>query len=269
MAHLALPAPITGSSSSSTTRPERHRSRSSRATSVRPTSCLVVADLPGSTSACATPESCTFFSAPVEVDTGANRGGLALYLRDPDGIILELFQPPRAPEMARDTRPRSHRPDDPANRDDPDPCRSPGVPRQRLPMTHRSTIVTRVHTEEGSSARRTRRRGLHAGRDRPDRPRRDRARLAGEDALASSAAGSSRARRRSTSCATAGSGSSPCACVDTAIWDAVGKALGQPLWRLWGGYRRSVPMIAIGGYYGTEQTIADEIAELRGLGSRG
>ena len=28
-----------------------------------------------------------------------------------------------------------------------------------------------------------------------------------------------------------------CACVDTAIWDAVGKALGQPLWRLWGGYR--------------------------------
>ncbi len=39
------------------------------------------------------------------------------------------------------------------------------------------------------------------------------------------------------------------ACVDTAIWDAVGKALGQPLWRLWGGYRSSVPMIGIGGYY--------------------
>ena len=34
-----------------------------------------------------------------------------------------------------------------------------------------------------------------------------------------------------------------------AIWDAVGKALGQPLWRLWGGYRDRVPMIAIGGYY--------------------
>ena len=40
-----------------------------------------------------------------------------------------------------------------------------------------------------------------------------------------------------------------CACVDTAIWDAVGKALGQPLWRLWGGYRDRLPMIAIGGYY--------------------
>ena len=32
-----------------------------------------------------------------------------------------------------------------------------------------------------------------------------------------------------------------CACVDAAIWDAVGKALGQPLWRLWGGYRDRAP----------------------------
>ena len=39
------------------------------------------------------------------------------------------------------------------------------------------------------------------------------------------------------------------ACVDTAVWDAVGKALGQPLWRLWGGYRDRMPMIGIGGYY--------------------
>ena len=41
-----------------------------------------------------------------------------------------------------------------------------------------------------------------------------------------------------------------CAAVDTAIWDAVGKSLGEPLWRLWGGYRDRVPMISIGGYYG-------------------
>lgn len=39
------------------------------------------------------------------------------------------------------------------------------------------------------------------------------------------------------------------ACVDSAIWDAVGKALGIPLWRLWGGFRDSIPMIGIGGYY--------------------
>jgi D-galactarolactone cycloisomerase len=58
-----------------------------------------------------------------------------------------------------------------------------------------------------------------------------------------------------------------CACVDAAIWDAVGKALGQPLWRLWGGYRNELPMIAIGGYYGDSLTLEDEVAEYleRGL----
>jgi catechol 2,3-dioxygenase-like lactoylglutathione lyase family enzyme len=35
----------------------------------------------------------TFISEPVEIDTGVNRGGYALYLRDPDGIPVELFQP--------------------------------------------------------------------------------------------------------------------------------------------------------------------------------
>jgi catechol 2,3-dioxygenase-like lactoylglutathione lyase family enzyme len=33
-----------------------------------------------------------FYSEPVSVDTGANAGGVGLYLRDPDGITLELFQ---------------------------------------------------------------------------------------------------------------------------------------------------------------------------------
>jgi catechol 2,3-dioxygenase-like lactoylglutathione lyase family enzyme len=34
------------------------------------------------------------FSPPVEVDTGVNKGGCALYLRDPDGITIEVFQRP-------------------------------------------------------------------------------------------------------------------------------------------------------------------------------
>ena len=60
------------------------------------------------------------------------------------------------------------------------------------------------------------------------------------------------------------------ACVDTAIWDAFGKAVGQPLWRLWGGYRDRVPMIGIGGYYvptdGSQKgnEIEDEIDFFRG-----
>lgn len=54
------------------------------------------------------------------------------------------------------------------------------------------------------------------------------------------------------------------AAVDSAIWDAVGKALGQPLWRLWGGARDRVPMIAIGGYYGEPLgSVAEEIAYYR------
>jgi len=33
-------------------------------------------------------------AAAALVDTGANTGGRGVYLRDPDGVILELFQPP-------------------------------------------------------------------------------------------------------------------------------------------------------------------------------
>jgi catechol 2,3-dioxygenase-like lactoylglutathione lyase family enzyme len=35
-----------------------------------------------------------FYSPPVEIDTGVNTGGRSLYLRDPDGIPMELFQLP-------------------------------------------------------------------------------------------------------------------------------------------------------------------------------
>ena len=60
-----------------------------------------------------------------------------------------------------------------------------------------------------------------------------------------------------------------CAGVDLAIWDLVGKALGQPLWRVWGGYTRSRPMIAIGGYYEPDANIEAQITELRELGVAG
>lgn len=36
----------------------------------------------------------TFVSDPVDISEGVNRGGRTVYLRDPDGITLELVQPP-------------------------------------------------------------------------------------------------------------------------------------------------------------------------------
>jgi L-alanine-DL-glutamate epimerase-like enolase superfamily enzyme len=58
--------------------------------------------------------------------------------------------------------------------------------------------------------------------------------------------------------------------VDAAIWDAIGKALRAPLWKLWGGYRRRVPLIAIGGYYGEPLgSIEEEVQSYEELGLAG
>ena len=56
--------------------------------------CFIVSDLRAVYDSLLEHGVTSFVSPPVEVDTGLNRGGLALYLRDPDGITVELFQPP-------------------------------------------------------------------------------------------------------------------------------------------------------------------------------
>ena len=47
------------------------------------------------------------------------------------------------------------------------------------------------------------------------------------------------------------------ACVDCAVWDLVGKALGKRVSALLGGYRTRLPIISIGGYYVEGKTLAD------------
>src|SRR3989442_2268861 len=47
------------------------------------------------------------------------------------------------------------------------------------------------------------------------------------------------------------------ACVDCALWDLVGKALGKSVCALLGGYRSRLPIISIGGYYISGKTLAD------------
>ena len=60
------------------------------------------------------------------------------------------------------------------------------------------------------------------------------------------------------------------ASVDYAIWDAIGKALGQPVWRLWGGHHAESPVNIIGGYYGGDLgRIREEVAQWREMGYLG
>jgi D-galactarolactone cycloisomerase len=62
------------------------------------------------------------------------------------------------------------------------------------------------------------------------------------------------------------------ACVDSALWDAVGKALNAPLYKLWGGYSDRLPSICIAGYYEEGKTLADfgrEMEEIKLQGHAG
>jgi L-alanine-DL-glutamate epimerase-like enolase superfamily enzyme len=139
----------------------------------------------------------------------------------------------------------------------------------RYKMTHRSTIVTRVHTEEGIVGE------AYCGDEDAGLLEIDEIirlelgpRLIGEDGfrlervweLARPATFDILRDRRLGLVATA--------CIDAALWDAFGKAVGQPLYRLWGGYRDSLPVITIGGYYG-QQDVAEEVAGLRERGLAG
>lgn len=130
-------------------------------------------------------------------------------------------------------------------------------------MTHRSTILTRITTRSGIVGE------AYAGDEDAALEEINSiihdeiaAKLIGEDAfgtercwtLARPATWDILRDRRLGLVATA--------CVDTAIWDAVGKALGIPLHRLWGGFRTSLPVITIGGYYAEDANIPAEIGYL-------
>jgi D-arabinonate dehydratase len=62
------------------------------------------------------------------------------------------------------------------------------------------------------------------------------------------------------------------AAVDIAQWDALGKALQLPVYRLLGGFRDRVPIIAIGGYYQKGkglQEFREELLHYKGTGMAG
>ena len=77
-----------------------HRPASGRGTSASPTSPSAATT---STRCCErwSRPAATPFGEVVEVDGGVNAGARAVYVRDPDGHVLELFSPPPPAEAAR------------------------------------------------------------------------------------------------------------------------------------------------------------------------
>jgi D-galactarolactone cycloisomerase len=136
-------------------------------------------------------------------------------------------------------------------------------------MTHRSTVICRVHTSEGVTGE------VWCGDEDSGLQTIEQIireeiapALKGIDAFAIERCWEAARPATSDILRDRRLGLVACACVDAALWDAVGKSLQEPLWRLWGGYRSALPMIAIGGYYGATP-IEEEIAELRELGLGG
>lgn len=131
-------------------------------------------------------------------------------------------------------------------------------------MTHRATILTRVYTAEGIVGEAFVGDEDHIN-DQIERVILDEisGRLIGQDALAYERCWELARPATFNILRDRRIGLVACAAVDTAIWDAIGKALGQPLWRLWGGFRNSVQCIWTGGYYQTDIPIAAEMAAAR------
>ena len=50
--------------------------------------------------------------------------------------------------------------------------------------------------------------------------------------------------------------------VDNALWDLVGKILGQPVYKILGGYTNKVRVYAAGGYYAEGKTVEDLVKEM-------
>jgi L-alanine-DL-glutamate epimerase-like enolase superfamily enzyme len=59
------------------------------------------------------------------------------------------------------------------------------------------------------------------------------------------------------------------ACLDSAIWDVIGKALGLSIGHLLGGFRDEIPIISIGGYYAPGKGEAELAREMEGYREQG
>lgn len=137
-------------------------------------------------------------------------------------------------------------------------------------MTHRSTIITRIHTSSGIVGE------AYVGDEDADLFDIQRIiadelapRLIGQDGFAVERIWELTRPATWDILRDRRLGLVACASIDAAMWDAVGKALGLPLWKLWGGYTNRLPVISIGGYYAEDADPAREVAELVEAGYAG
>lgn len=137
-------------------------------------------------------------------------------------------------------------------------------------MTHRATVLTRVHTNEGLVGTAYAADEEHTMFEIMKVVEREIApRLIGQNALAIERCWElafpvtfdQLRDRRIGLVAVAG--------IDTALWDLFGKVVDRPLYEIWGGYRDRLPVNIIGGYYGPADAIRDEVAEWVDMGFRG
>lgn len=130
-------------------------------------------------------------------------------------------------------------------------------------MTHRSTILTRIHTASGLVGE------AYAGDEDAGLAEIDAIihdeiapKLLGQDGsaiekcweLARPATWDILRDRRL--------GLVACGSIDLTLWDLFGRSLETPLWKLWGGYRSKIPVISIGGYYKSDLSIEEEVEYL-------
>src|SRR5262249_26016214 len=136
-------------------------------------------------------------------------------------------------------------------------------------VTKRCTIITRIHTDNGLVSEVYNGDNRDHSRDVVEIIEKELApMLIGEDAFAIErhwqrtfkAAEGNRDRKL---------GMEAIACLDSALWDLLGKAAGVNVCRLLGGFRQELPIICIGGYYEEGKTLADLAAEMERLKAAG
>lgn len=138
-------------------------------------------------------------------------------------------------------------------------------------ITHRATIITEIVTEGGPSGR------MYSGDTRSDDQAKVRAAierelkplLIGEELLAPERLWEKMFQRAVAEPGRRNVLMEALSAVDIAVWDAIGKVADLPVYRLWGGYRDAVPIIAIAGYYEEGKDLGALRAEMAWLREQG